>query len=573
MKHPLIRSKFASSPSWLRLSPGPWLRRGLYFLALSGALSAENRESPKVWLNHFQLGTLANASDEDWPVTRQGLDTAFFAINTLWPLEKPMKLSIPPKTAAAAVEKLRKHGIKVGVECGYFDHQQTLKNPEDPASDVVHSRDLPRLIPGIGERTARIEIAKLRSLWQAGHQPDYLVLDDPMRRLTVPGQDNPAQLFSGMSDYTSAAREVSSYMKVMREKFPAVQFVIITNFPNWGWKGEPAFLTGPGRSGTMNWGDAYQAFEALFAVVNEAGQSIYAIQGDFPWRYFAEQPTDAIAATVNWPERILKLEAYARNKETAFNLTANSETGYVSAEAFSVDSLRYLDAYLAAGGKPDHFVVQSWYPHPKELLPESQPYTGTWLTARFIDRLEEIQRSKPIAIETRVSRPFDRTEPEGILKLLKHLDSETHQKLALETHSKWLHRQEDPPVSLASKLLLNLRKAADHSIAGKPKATVLLRDDSVMTALGLPPLPLSSRSEGILIIELVNAASESALITAWAKGWEATAMEAVWVAPGGSRMIAVNIDSAQAKGGFIDVWIGTPEGKANKVMIPVKAAD
>ena len=536
-----------------------------------GSLTAENQQdAPKVWLNHFQLGTLANAHDGDWPVTREGLATAFFAINTLWPMEKPMKLSISPQAAAAAAEKLRKNGIKIGVECGYFDHSETIKDPRNAASAVIPSRELPLLQPGIGERTARVEIAKLRSLWQAGFPPDYIVLDDPMRRLTIPGQDNPAQILIGMGDYPAAALEVVSYMRVMREKFPLVQFVVIMNFPNWGWKGEPAFLTGPGRTGAMNWGDAYLALESLFPAVEKAGQSIYALQGDFPWRYFAEQPTDAIAATVNWPERILQLESYARSKRTRFNLTTNSETGYVSAQAFCEDSLKYLDAYLAAGGKPDNFVVQSWYPHPKELLPETKPYTGAWLTARFIERLREIQRGSPVAAEPQKPRPFDRTEPEAILKLLKRVDPELHGKVAPDVLTKWLNHPEDPPASLAGKLLLTLRDSAAQSISGKPKATVLMRDNDAQVALGLSPLSLKPGPPQTWIIEVVSAASESAQITAWTKHAKAEPMDAVWVAPGSSRLLAVTVDQASAENGFVQLRIGTPGKKAINVAIPAK---
>jgi len=79
------------------------------------------------------------------------------------------------------------------------------------------------LAPGIGEHTARVEIAKLRSIWQAGHPPDFIMLDDPMRRLTVPGQDSLGQVFTGMADDAAAAREVCAYMKTMRRQFPVAQ--------------------------------------------------------------------------------------------------------------------------------------------------------------------------------------------------------------------------------------------------------------------------------------------------------------------------------------------------------------
>ena len=535
--------------------------------------AAETLPAPKIWLNHFELGTLATANDDDWPVTRQGLDTAFFAINTLWPLAKPMSLSIPPDTAAAAAAKLHDSGIKIGVECGYFDHSLVLKEPGNPATDVLPSHALPQLVPGVGEHTARVEIAKLRSLWQAGHPPDYLVLDDPMRRLTIPGQDSPAQVIQGMADYPGAAREICSYMRVMREKFPAVRFVVILNFPNWGWKGEPAYLLGPGRPNAMNWGDAHVAMETLFSVMRAEKQSISAIQADFPWRYYAERPTDAVAASVDWPGRLLQLEAYARSNGVRFHLTANSETGYVSAQAFAEDSLRYLDAYLAAGGKPDHFVVQSWYPHPKALLPESTPYTGSWLAARFIERLREIKNGAPTAAEAPKPRPFDRSEPEALLHLIKRVDPQMWKNLAPPIRESWLDNEEEPPTSLAGNSLLGLRRAAAESILGKPRITVLIQNGKAKAGMGLPPVVLTPGSSQCWIVEVVSAETESKLETVWTEQSQSEPMAPVWIAPGSSRILVVGFDTAAAKNGSVVLCLGKPGGEVRKVAIPVSNGD
>lgn len=540
---------------------------------MMGSITAKTEEkSPKIWLNHYQLGTLAEAKDSDWPITREGLDTAFFAINTLWPMKKPMQLSIAPTQAVAAAANLHANGIKIGVECGYFDHSETLLNPGDPASDVIGSALSPVIAKGVGERTARIEIAKIRSWWQAGQIPDYLVLDDPMRRLTVPGQDYPGQLLQGMPDYASAAEEVAAYMQTMRQKFPVVKFVITLNFPNWGWKGEPAFSMAPGRVGAMNWGDAHTAMDVLFSTLDKDHEHIDTIQGDFPWRYFAEPPADAVAATVDWPGRILQLEQYARSKDVRFNLTANSETGYVSAEAFSQDSLKYLDAYLAAGGKPDRFVVQSWYPHPKELLPESKSYTGTWLASRFVQRLREIQTGSPVAADPRTPRTFDRSEPEALLQLLKRFAPDDWKSLAPRVLETWLDRQEDPPASLASEQLLSLRTAAAKFATGKPKVTLVLHDRTADVSTGFPPLPLMRGSSQLCMVEVIGATSDSTLATVWVEHSQTDPMVPVWIPPGSSRLLAVEINPSSAKDDKVILCVGKTNGTYQRVTIPVKSA-
>jgi hypothetical protein len=546
----------------------------LVFAMLAGhGVRAGEMPPPKIWLNHFKLGSLADARDEGWPVTREGLDTAFFGINTLWPLKWPLPLSIPPETAAKTAAKLHANGIRIGVECGYFDHRARLTEPDNPASTVVPEHELPLLAPGIGEHTARVEIAKLRPIWQAGHPPDFIMLDDPMRRLTVPGQDSLGQLFTGMADYPTAAREVVAYMHTMRQQFPKVKFVTIINFPNWGWKGQPAFLVPPGRTTPLNWGDAYDAMETLFAVVTEAGLDIHAIQADFPWRYYNQKPANAIAATIDWPQRLLSLERYARVKGVGFNLVVNSETGYLSAEAFAKDTLQYLDAYLADGGRPDHFVVQSWYPHPEQLLPESEPDACAWLCARFIERLRAIHAGSPPKPSTPQPTPLDRAEPEVLLQMLEFLDPPTHQRLAPQVNERWLNHHEDPPVALAAEELMGLRTAVSQAAAGKPRATVVIGDQELRPARGLKPLPPPATGQTAKwLVEVASTASASKLLTVWVDGSTSKPMSPVWVARGMSSLLAVEVDPALVKDGAVTLCLGETGKEPQKVAIPVGEA-
>lgn len=526
-----------------------------------GVATAEaTAPASKIWLNHFKLGDLSGAADEDWATAAKGLDTAFFALNTLWPMPQPMHLSIPPDEAAAAAAKLSAKGIKIGVECGYFDHATEVLDPADPASTVSMSRSIPKLAPGVGASTARVEIAKLRSLWLAGYPPDYLVLDDPMRRLTVPGQDALGQAFRGMQDAAAAAREVTDYMQAMRGKFPRVKFVVILNFPNWGWKGQPAYLLSPGRSDPLNWGDAHPVMETLFGAVTAAGLSIDAIQADFPWRYFAERPANPVSAMVDWPARLLDLERYARSRGVRFHLTANSETGYVSAESFCEDSLKYLDAYLAAGGMPDRFVVQSWYPHPEQLLPESKPHTGMWLAARFLERLGEVSRGAvPRAVQP-VLRAFDRTEATSLTRVLEQLAPTTSADLLQRVRGEWLQRPEEPRVEVAADLLLALRAAVREAAAGKPRVQALFSGPALQPLRGAPPLDAGQVESPVWLLQLTNGSGSAACLAAWVEGAATPPVPPIWVPPSAECLIPLRVPPAAAARGRLTICVGSPDG-------------
>ncbi len=45
-----------------------------------------------------------------------------------------------------------------------------------------------------------------------------------------------------------------------------------------------------------------------------------------------------------------------------------------------------LDRYVAAGGKPDRYIIQSWYAYPKTILPETAPYSPTALVTAVANR-------------------------------------------------------------------------------------------------------------------------------------------------------------------------------------------
>jgi hypothetical protein len=359
-------------------------------------------------------------------------------------------------------------------------------------------------------------------------------------------------------------------MQVMRRQFPAAKFVIIVNFPNWGWKGQPAFLVSPNRSTPLNWGDAHVALETLFSAVKEAGLEIHAIQGDFPWRYYNQSPANAIAATVDWPGRIRELERYAREKGVGFNLVTNSETGYLSAEAFAQDTLKFLDTYLANGGRPDHFVIQSWYPHPQELLPESDPEKCAWLSARYIERLQQIRAGGTLVAAPLVHTKLDRAEPAGLLSLLKLIDPAAHARLVTQVGQNWLNHPEDPPVAVAAKELLTLRETVASASDGKPKLTVVLDHHEARLGRGQPALPAPAAGQPVQwMVQAANVATGSKEVTAWVEGSTAAPMDPVWVACGSWVLLAATVEPALVKDGTVTLCIGKPGGEVQKVALPV----
>jgi len=71
-----------------------------------------------------------------------------------------------------------------------------------------------------------------------------------------------------------------------------------------------------------------------------------------------------------------------------FNLIVNSQRGgQESDERFFRETLQMVDTYRRAGGRPTRWFVQSWYPHPKQMLPETAPPSMTALVKAVIERV------------------------------------------------------------------------------------------------------------------------------------------------------------------------------------------
>lgn len=362
-------------------------------MAAAALMAAPADEPIEVWMGHVHPDTLVR-EDLAWDEVRAGLDVIQLAINAVAYL-------MPEADQRALLGMAKDAGIKVGIECGYFDWEPTLEDfTADPNPKGISEQVRKALAPGIGAETARIEMRKLAHVIDGYGPPDYLVLDGPVRRLIHPGADlgrtTPHGEEQGLDGIDAAVDEVIAYMRTWRAQYPAVQFIFLTNFPNWGWKGEMAYwASGPEA---MFWGDYAPVVRALLEKSAAAGLPPASVRADNPYDYFtatAEVPSPPWPpalkdrTTVDWPARLLELERTVADAGVAFDLIINSgQAGHTSDEAVYEASLAYLDRYRAMGGAARRYVFQTWYPHPKEMGPETEPYTMTYLLREAIRRVK-----------------------------------------------------------------------------------------------------------------------------------------------------------------------------------------
>lgn len=360
--------------------------------ASAKAACARLPDFPAVRLCHFSPGLLG-ADENGWRFVQRHLDSVTIYINTI-------AFIIPQEDLKRTVELLKRRGIEIGIECGYFDWQTTEDDFTRPNPKRITDTVRKDWHDRVGEETALAEIRKIKPLLEAGGVPAYLNLDGPIRRMMHPGNDARQALPPGFSSMERAAKELADYMATWRRAFPGIRFNVITNFPNWGWKGEPAYWEGAG----MFYGDYLKALDAMDRVTRKRGIPLNAVVADYPYEYFAgvkdRKPWIELAlkipaspgapqpSEIDWKERLLDLEREVKKRGLHFELLLNSEAGGAAGgDMFTRKTLEYLDEYLAAGGTPSGIQVQTWYREPARVTPETDPATFTGCVRRVIIEL------------------------------------------------------------------------------------------------------------------------------------------------------------------------------------------
>lgn len=319
------------------------------------AESAGRLKEPEVWMCYRDpFGLLGK--DARWEFVKKRISGIKIYIGTIQ--------KAPPEKLAALAAMLKENRIQVAVECG-----GTLGfAPLDETN---------------GEKSAQMELRKINRFYRAGGKVDYLDLDGPVRRLLYPRKKK------GFTSVDRCAAELMDYMRAVRKAHPEMRFFLLTNFPNWGYRGGVSYhARGPKR---QDWGDYDKVVKTVLEHAGEAKLKFAGVTVDNPYEYAVGEHSSVKLkdpTRVNWIKRIRAYEDFAKARGLEFNLIVNSEQGgKTSDQAFHDRTLKMVDAYVQAGGRPTRYIVQSWYAFPKRLVPETAPHSMTALVRAVMLKL------------------------------------------------------------------------------------------------------------------------------------------------------------------------------------------
>jgi hypothetical protein len=352
--------------------------------ATSGASDKGEQKKPEVWMAVLPADTLY-ATGAQWDFVKKHVDgIKFWTIQTDaeakdWPFQGGIDA---PDALKKLIAVLNENRIPLIIEKSAWPQSVFSAGFERWGGKTGPYDDT------FAQRAADNEIERIRRVEKLGGTVRYLDVDGPIRHMLYPDLGGP-----GFLTIERCAQEFTRYMLDIHRVYPKIEFFALTNFPNWGYKKEVAY-TMPG----MGWGDYFTALEAIIRNAKLAGAPLRGITVDNPYDYaigrikIPNVPQDV--TKIDWVARILDMEKYVHAHGLEFNLIINSQTpGDISSQLYNKETLEYLELYRQRGGRPDRYIVESWYTHPKhsEVLPESSPDTFTGLVKEVIKRVKGVK--------------------------------------------------------------------------------------------------------------------------------------------------------------------------------------
>ncbi len=182
------------------------------------------------------------------------------------------------------------------------------------------------------------EVVAIQRLLDLGADISFLSLQSPLSK--VGGRVCPA--YGKETGYDLRIADIVRYVATMTERFPGIEIGLVDAMPAKGW--------------------AYQdVYRRLQDALTAQGRELAFIHLDFPLE----------SAAPGWVN-VREAEDFVRGElGVPFGLIYVSKIGgETSNVAFRDAVLDAYRAYRAAGGRPDHLELTSWYAYPTSTLPE-----------------------------------------------------------------------------------------------------------------------------------------------------------------------------------------------------------
>ena len=306
----------------------------MILISMSGCTVIKKDLSPAIWMGPNNMYNMLKYDTSEYEQTFSQIDDFHFFIGNIAPSSNP---DIEQMQQVAKI--LNNYDFDLSLETGGIYNHDWGDN--------------------CGQQSAAVDIAAIHN-WYAngGRKITNIFMDEPIGRVTTPlgaGWGSGDHYFS----YEKAGEELADYLTAMYAEFGEMNFYIGSNFPHWGWKSKPACLGS--KENPLGRGDWYEALTTVLDVLKRRNVKIAGLIIDNPYDYTWKSDGSDYILT------LFDVERFAHENNLKFNLIINTEA---EGTAFEEYTLLYLEEYLARGGRPDSFIVESWYVWGPDFGPE-----------------------------------------------------------------------------------------------------------------------------------------------------------------------------------------------------------
>jgi hypothetical protein len=200
-----------------------------------------------------------------------------------------------------------------------------------------------------GAHLSRLDVEgdAVQHLIDLGGNVSYLSLQSPLSKV----RNRECPDYGREAGYDLRVADVVRYMTTMHERFPEVNIGLVDAMPAKGWEYQ-------------------EVYRDLVAALAAQGMELAFLHLDFPME----------SATPGW-ENVREAEKFIRGElGVPFGLLYVSKIGgETSNVAFRDNVLDGYRTFHAAGGRPDHLELTSWYAYPATMLPEDDETTAPFM--------------------------------------------------------------------------------------------------------------------------------------------------------------------------------------------------
>jgi hypothetical protein len=278
--------------------------------------------------NHGGAGGLApdffemfTTRGDEWAEARRFVDVWVVRMTSLLGRDAPLSDTF---LAESFLPKLQAWGIALAVNVTGATHAQCANHPRR-----------------IGD-----EAAAIQRLIDLGANVSALSLQSPLSKVSgsCPG-------YGKETGYDLRIADVVNYATTMTKRFPGIEIGLVDAMPAKGW-------------------DYQDIYRHLSDALNAQGLRLAFIHLDFPME----------SASPGWAN-VREAEDFVRGElGVPLGLIYVSKVGGATSNvAFRDNVLAAYRAYRAAGGRPDHLELTSWYAFPTSNLPEDDEATAPFM--------------------------------------------------------------------------------------------------------------------------------------------------------------------------------------------------